>query len=844
MVVGRALADAGPMTTTMHAPPPVQPTGRRTGATWVAATGAFLLLAGAAVFVAVQWDRLPETAKLALVVAITAAFLAGGRVLRRTLPATGDVVFHLGAFLLPIDLAGIGLRSGMTWRPLLVAEGVLGVVVLGGLGLATGSVVLTWAGTASVAVLAAGIASVSPVPAPLVLVAAAVAAELSGQRRLQAVAWPWAAAAGLAPVLGAAVTLFLGFGDGTMADLGLAGNAAAVSGVSGTLVTAVLAAVVLARQARRLDDLRLAFLALASFGVGLLRGWAGAGLAISTGAVGVAALFVVIELAALISIRDPFWRTPLAGLAEAAEIGGMAVPGLVGALLLAAPFAGHFSGRPAWGIAFALVAVGLLAADIRRYDGTPRPFAQTLLRGGSWAPATIPTALAAVAAVEVGTASTLATAGALLVVAALAASSRRPWAEAVVAGFAPWAVVTVAGAAHPGIAALAGLAGAAVVAETAVRRAHAGDHPVGGPSVIDAAMAVVAAGTVLLGLAIAAPALGAAVAVAAAVPACWLLAFQLERGRHCLGDVARLAMLVPVAAALGLTPAQAVPVLLAASVLYAADAIRFARPDIGIGAALGVQALVVQVALGAGLGGPAIGVALCVAAVAWAGLAVVVEADWRRPFLAAAATGLALGLAVASTDPVTFANSLLIAGGLVLGAGIAGRRADIAHLGGALCTGGLALHLATAGVTASEPYAVPVAAQLLVAGWMARRRSPAVTSWAAYVPSVALLGAAAFVERLAGGAGWHGLVAGAVGVAAVAAGGGRRLAGPMLVGTALLVAVTVNESLGALAGVPTWAWLTLGGSLLLATGVALERSDTSPVEAGRRIVDVVAERFG
>jgi len=102
----------------------------------------------------------------------------------------------------------------------------------------------------------------------------------------------------------------------------------------------------------------------------------------------------------------------------------------------------------------------------------------------------------------------------------------------------------------------------------------------------------------------------------------------------------------------------------------------------------------------------------------------------------------------------------------------------------------------------------------------------------------------ALVERLAGGAGWHGLVAGAVSLSAVAVGGGRRLAGPMVVGTGLLVAVTVHESLDALAGVPTWAWLTLGGTILLGIGVALERSDTSPVEASRRIVDVVAERFG
>jgi hypothetical protein len=82
-----------------------------------------------------------------------------------------------------------------------------------------------------------------------------------------------------------------------------------------------------------------------------------------------------------------------------------------------------------------------------------------------------------------------------------------------------------------------------------------------------------------------------------------------------------------------------------------------------------------------------------------------------------------------------------------------------------------------------------------------------------------------------------------VGVAAVVAGGGRRLAGPLFLGTTLLVAVTAYESLGALAGVPTWSWLALGGAVLVGAGVALERGDTSPVEAGRRVVDVVAERF-
>ncbi|HEX2046210.1 MAG TPA: hypothetical protein VHF27_00495 [Acidimicrobiales bacterium] len=809
----------------------MQPSGRRTGATWVAATGAFLLLAGAAVFVAVQWDRLPETAKLGLVGALTGAFLIGGRVLRRTLPATGDVLFHLGAFLLPVDLAGIGLRTGMEWRTLVTAEGVLGMVALGGLAAVTGSVVLTWGGMASVAVLAAGMAALSPVPAPLLLVGAAVAAELSGDRRLRAAAWPWAAAAGMAPVLGAAVTGVLGVGDGTMADLGLAGTGLA-SALSGSLAAAVLA-----RQAGRGQDLRLAFLALASFGVGLVHAWAGATISAGATALGVAALFVLVEVAALLSVPDPFWRRPLATLADLAEVAALTAVLGAGGVLLAAPFAESFDPQPVWATASALLAAGLLTADIRRYRGTPRPFGLTLLRGSGWPSATVPVAVAAVVAVEIGTGSAAATGVALLAVAALAMLSGRPWSETVAAGFAPWAVATTAG--RPVLAAVAGLAGAGLVAETAVRRARRL-----GTSPVDVLLAAAAAGTALAALAVASPVVGVTAAVAAAVPACWLVAVQLERsGDRQPSDVARLALLAPVAATLSLPPGRALPVLVGAAVLYAADAVRLGRPEVGTGAALAVQAVVLQVALAAGITGPALGLALCVAAVAWAGLGLVVDEQWRSPFLAATGAGLALGLLGASGDPSTFANALLVAGGLVLGAGVATRRRDVGHLGGVLCTVAAALHLHSAGVQAAEPYLAPVSAQLLVAGWSARRRRPETTSWEAYVPAVALLGGTALLERLTGGPGWHGVVAGTVGTAAVAIGGWRRLAGPMLVGTALLVAVTVHESLAALAGVPTWGWLTLGGSLLLGLGVALERNDTSPVEAGRRIVDVVAERF-
>jgi len=89
----------------------------------------------------------------------------------------------------------------------------------------------------------------------------------------------------------------------------------------------------------------------------------------------------------------------------------------------------------------------------------------------------------------------------------------------------------------------------------------------------------------------------------------------------------------------------------------------------------------------------------------------------------------------------------------------------------------------------------------------------------------------------------HALVAGAIGLAAVMVGGTKRLIAPLLLGTALLVGLTAHESLGVTREVPTWGWLALGGTVLLLAGVAMERLDTDPLESGRRVIDIVGERF-
>jgi len=66
---------------------------------------------------------------------------------------------------------------------------------------------------------------------------------------------------------------------------------------------------------------------------------------------------------------------------------------------------------------------------------------------------------------------------------------------------------------------------------------------------------------------------------------------------------------------------------------------------------------------------------------------------------------------------------------------------------------------------------------------------------------------------------------------------------PLLLGTGTLVAVVVREAVDSNAGVPTWAWPAVGGSALIGAAVAMERTDVTPIEAGRRVVDMVGSYF-
>ncbi|MFP4310812.1 MAG: hypothetical protein ACLFS9_02370, partial [Nitriliruptoraceae bacterium] len=230
---------------------PVPPPRRGSLAGWVAGLGALLLLAAAATFLAVRWDILTATARIAIVGSVTAAAVLGGHRLRRSLPTVGLVVFHLGAVLLPVDAFGLVLQlDGPLWARW-VAPGVTALVLFPVLALAGRAPLLALISLAGVPVLATGLAlALGWAPTVLVALGGAALLPLAG-RDVPAPLAPIAAAGSLllpatAVLVGLAVELLA-----ALPAAGLVAGAAGTSWLVGWEVRAVAAVVVSATLAVR-----------------------------------------------------------------------------------------------------------------------------------------------------------------------------------------------------------------------------------------------------------------------------------------------------------------------------------------------------------------------------------------------------------------------------------------------------------------------------------------------------------------------------------------------------------------------------------------------------------------
>ncbi|MGK2950375.1 MAG: SCO7613 C-terminal domain-containing membrane protein [Acidimicrobiales bacterium] len=810
--------------TATSSPPRPDPT--RTGAVWVTGTGAFLLLAAAAVFTAMRWDQIPDAAKLGALGLVTGACLLAGRALKPTLPATAGALLHLGAFLVPLDVAALGVRGGLDWSGLLLAVGLAATVTFGWGAVTERSVVLRWATAVAVVALAGGIGATTALPAPLVLTAFGAAAVALRHDQIGA---GWAALAGLAPLLSFFDELTV-TGAGTFERLGLTGEQPRLLAV----VTGATAAVVLGLVGRRRHDVGLVLIGVGLGAVGLAASWSGATTDGFDTFVGLATAFLLVQLVALGTSADPFWRIPADVVARLTAVVAGPVVALAAAVVVL--FHDEDLTEPRAALAAAVLALGWLVADRRQV-------------GSSSALTTV--GLATSVIVAAGTVATDASVLALTLTAVAAAAVLLPRRGGLVvaASAAVWAPALPDGSSI-GLATIVatGVVGSLLLTEAAVRRSSvtgADDRfeAAEGQAWVLALLALVP-GLMAVSELIVETGHTAATLIGAAVLATAVAAVA-DRGRVTgdlpLGTIARIGGASVVLAALELPPTQLGLVATAVAALSVADAVRLGDPRVAVGASIVAPVAVGALVHATGLTLPSTGVALTVAAVVVAGLGALVGPRWTLPVAVAVTLTAGSGLLLASASATTFADALMVTSGLGLAIAIERGRLDGVYLAGIGVTGGLWLRLTEAEVGASEPYLAPVAVLLLVAGL--RARSMGTSSWIAYGPVVGLLGGSALVERIAGGGGGHALFAGAVGVVAVAVGGQRRLAAPLFLGTGLLVALAGYETLAITAGLPTWTWLALGGSTLLGAGVAMERHDLGPIETGRRLVDVVDEKF-
>ncbi len=743
---------------------------------WVTATGALLLLASATVFVAVRWDRLDPALKLAILIAASGGFLSAGRSLRSRLPATSSVLYHLGAFLIPVVVAAIAVHQGLSWPAIVLAEGVAALVGFPLLNRTERSWALRWATVLGGIATAGGLAGLTGWPAPLVLASmtALVAllrqlvptptttdsaeAQTTGRTHHDSLVATWAITAGLAPVFSLATSV-LAVRPALFAGLGLAATTESATGItrlaplsSGLLCTAVLFAL-----AHRRKDLTFVVLGAGSSAIGLAVTLAMVRSGPSSVWPGMALLFLLTEVIATSFRHDSFWGKPSHWLAVGAETialtaGNIAM--LVGIANWQLPVSAATSGN------LSLVAAGVTAlaawfiADQRRRVADSSSWPMALLVGSAFS-FTAPAIAATVAATAIGMGWAPLWIGAtLLTLAAIAVLSGRPWAHATAGTLVIAAPLLTIGS--PTAALALSVGGTVVVGYAAQLRLTtrvAWSFPavatllfagIGSLAVALISMVAARANDQLSHPNIVAIATLAVVAAAAWTSSWWIDRLAVRRDEEeqraahpqtlpfvflpWIGRVGAFGVLAtaPVVGPLPIAVSMAM-----VTALLVIDAVATQRRTIAYLGALAIPVLATTSSVAVGFSVAASGVAASGAVVLIAlvaGAATLwsqrrghtISNDWSGPFVAVELACAGAALAISSTRIDTLGSALLLVGGT--GAAFAFHHRNLAAGVGAsaTATAGVWLHLDHGGVQAADAYAAPVALLLLLAGLLSR----------------------------------------------------------------------------------------------------------------------------
>ena len=766
------------------APRPPEPGDRsaRPVATWVAAVGVALVLAAASVLVVGSWNHIAPAVKLAGLVAANAVVASVAGATRRRLPAVSRAVAHLAAMMTVPSGVAVMAASHQTWPVAVTVGGACGVLACLVQSRRWRAPLLVPAAEAAGVLGLAGVAALTGAPLGLLAAGAALVAVVA---RRDASAGRLAGVAVAVPLL--AVLGALGVGPGTALRLGARGEvlrwAAPVAGA--------IAAVVFAALARRRREIVLAGSAVVALATGAATGLAMLRPVATVwfGAVG-ALLLAVLAVTELPSLRrDGYWA-PWAARA-ARTVGGVTIA--MGALVawpllwwLVAPAVDVTLG---WASAVWTVLAALVTRQATTTTAPPRvPAVGSRLAAASLA-------LFAVAQVSGSPRVVLLAVAVMVGLGALVGATVVEHVALAVASAAVAVTVRVDGPTGWGVAAAGVLAVAALVAVLVARRAgRLGPVPV----------AVVATSATWVGAAVW-PSLR------------WSPTFGL----------ALAGVLVAVAG-------RRVPAVV-----------------------FGVLAGAAATAAGSGVS-TATTVGWLMATVVLTGVMVAVDSSPELEAAAIAATVVAGGFALGQPEAGLLSVAGMCAGGQLALGGVRHRRPEYTWLGALVAAGALVTlpvtsgalawmlgALAPHGITGTDVAVGGLAVALLLGGVWFRREQAGPSSWIAYGPVLALLGTHLLTTQVTTGQVGRIAVAVGTGVVAVAVGGLRRLAAPLLGGTALVTASVVLASGHQLASLPVWVWLAVGGlGLLTVAGLIEWRAPTDDGSDGQPSLKRLWQRLG
>lgn len=224
-----------------------------------------------------------------------------------------------------------------------------------------------------------------------------------------------------------------------------------------------------------------------------------------------------------------------------------------------------------------------------------------------------------------------------------------------------------------------------------------------------------------------------------------------------------------------------------------------------------------------GLSAEQVGGLLAVAVAALLGAALLLDTARRTGAETAAAVVGAAAVVLASGDTGWLSWTLAALGLAALATALRADRRAAAPAGALLLSASSWVRLADAGVTAPEPYVLPLAGLALLLGHLRRRQVPGTRSWAAYGPGLLLALVPSLLVSLDDSSLVRPLLVAVAALAVLLVGARTALQAPLVVGGAVLAVDALRLLAPYAAALPRWLSLGAAGVLLVAVGATYEQ---------------------